>query len=281
MRHLFLTLLLVCGALTASAQYTGDSLYFLLPTDTMMLTVHSPSGSLIFEHKLAPTQTVYGLTRFYGVHEEDLYALRPALRRGYDVGDGVLVPIPKDVIRRTLPLDSLAWFVPVRYKMQAGETLFGLATRRLNWLNDAPLRALNPELDVQKMKPGQVINIGYLTIAGLPASERANLDPYTARNRGLANLFTSRSAGKNLVKENGKAAWRRKGDNFMVLHRTAPTNSIIELHDPRSRKTYYARVVGPVPEQVYPPDVMLVVSRLLMKAFNVRDKNFYVKTRHF
>ena len=281
MRYLLASLLLVSGALSATAQYTGDSLYFLLPKDTVTLSVHQPSGSMVFDHYLAPNQSVYGLTRFYGVQEEDFYALRPGLKKGYDPGDIVRVPIGREVIRRDLPADSLAWFVPVRYTMQPGETLFGLATRRLNWLNDAPLRALNPDLDVQKMKPGAVINIGYMTIAGLPARKGANLDPLAARNRGLANLYTSRSAGKNMIQENGKAAWRKKGNNFMVLHRTAPQNSIIEIHDPRSRKTVYARVVGPIPEQVYPPDVMLVVSHLIMKTFNVRDKNFYVRTSHF
>jgi len=39
--------------------------------------------------------------------------------------------------------------------------------------------------------------------------------------------------------KNGKAAWTRKGDanKWMALHRTAPLNSLIEIEDPRSRKT--------------------------------------------
>jgi hypothetical protein len=67
----------------------------------------------------------------------------------------------------------------------------------------------------------------------------------------------------------------------MALHRTAPINSLIEIEDPRSRKIIYARVVGRIPEQVNDRNVIVVVSPLLVKAFGVRDKHFYVRTRHF
>lgn len=249
----------------------------------MMLYPHTASGKLLFDHSLAPRQTIYGASKFYGVHVEDFFYLSPQLRDKYTVGDVIKVPISTNEIRREIPADSLAWFVPVRYKLQPGETLFGLATRRLGWLNDAPLRMLNPEVDVQRLKAGAVLNIGYLTVAGLPPREAGYLDPYSARNRGLAQLWEARTAGKRMKVENGKGAWTKKGDEnkFMVLHRTAPINSIVELTDPRSRKTIYARVLGRIPEQRYHPKIIVVVSPLIVKAFNVRDKEFYVKMRHF
>ena len=275
-------LLLGLGA-SLQAQYTGDSLYFLRPVDTVFVYPHTTSGALLFDHVLAPKQTIYGASRFYGTTVEDFYFLDPKLRNAYDVGDVIKVPIPTEVIRYERPADSLAWFAPVHYRMQPGETLYGLASRRLGWLNEAPLLALNPNLNAQRMRPGQELLIGYITIAGLPQREKDYLDAYAARNVGLSRLWELRTAGKNMEVANGKAAWTKKGDpnKFMALHRTAPLNSIIELTDPRSRKTLYARVVGRVPEQIYAPDVIVVVSPLLVKAFGVRDKNFYVRTRHF
>ncbi len=277
--------MLVAGVLGATAQLptTGDSLYFLYPVDTMTVEPYRGSDQLIFQHHLAPSQTVYGAAKFYGVHVEDLFYLEPMLRTGYQVGDVVRVPISPGQLRRTLPVDSLAWFVPVRYKLQAGETLFGLATRRLGWLNDAPLRTLNPDLDAQRLSPGTTLHIGYLSVAGLPPSDDSKLDPLIARNRNLSRIWGDRTAGRKMKSENGKAAWTKRGgkNSFMVLHRTAPVNSIIELTDPRSRKTIYARVVGPIPEQTYDLDVIVVVSPLIVKAFGARDSKFYVRTRHF
>lgn len=248
----------------------------------MLVYPHATSSQLLFDHVLAPVQTVYGLSKFYAAYEEDFYVLQPGLEKGYDPGDVVTVPIPTTVIRREVPADSLAWFVPVRYRMQDGETLFGLATRRLGWLNTAPLLRLNPGLEAARMKPGAIINIGYMTVAGLPPNEDGYLDPFSAKNRGLRRMWELRTAGKEMEEESGKAAWLKKGDDqFLVLHRTAPRNSIIELTDPRSRKTMYARVAGPIPEQVHDLDVMVVVSKMVAQAFGVRDKKFYIKTRHF
>ena len=274
MKFLFplLSALLVSGAL--SGQYTGDSLYYLYPTDTMMLAVDDASSNLVFDHRLAPTQTVYGAAKFYGRNVEDLFALSPGLRKGYDPGDVMRVPIPRSSIRYELPPDSLAWFVPARYALQKGETLYGLANRRLGWLNDAPLRRLNPNIDPAQLKAGVTLNIGYLPVAGFPFSGKVYADQYQARNAGLRTLWESRTAGKTVPSEDGKAAWTKKGDQnkFMALHRTAPINSIIEITDPRSRRTLYARVIGRVPEQIYHPKIMLVVSPQLVKAFGVRGQ---------
>ncbi|NJC28471.1 LysM peptidoglycan-binding domain-containing protein [Neolewinella antarctica] len=279
-----LTLILVVALATvAQAQYTGDSLYFLLPTDTMLLEVDKSSGSLLFQHQIAPRQTVYGAAKFYGLNVEDFYVIKPDLRDKYAVGDTIEVPIPASVIRWEIAADSLTWYVPVRYRLQAGETLFGLATRRLGWQSDAPLRKLNPDIDVQRLKPGTILDIGYMSVAGLPPSATTYQDAYSIRNRGLKKLWDARTAGRKMKVENGKAAWTKKGDQnkFMALHRTAPINSIIELTDPRSRRTIYARVIGRIPEQIYHPKIIVVVSPLVVKTFGVRDREFYVRTSHF
>ncbi|OAV45713.1 LysM domain-containing protein [Lewinella sp. 4G2] len=283
MKYFFTLLATVALAGALCAQYTGDSLYYLYPTDTMLLKVDGASANLVFEHHLAPKQTVYGASKFYGRNVEDFYALSPELRRGYDVGDVIKVAIAKELIRYEIPGDSLAWFVPVRYQLAKGETLYGLAVRRLGWLNPDPITRLNPEVDPSQLKTGATLVIGYLPISGLPFTGRVYADAYQAQNAPLRALWESRTAGKEMPSENGKAAWTKKGDRtkFMVLHRTAPINSVIEIEDPRSRRTLYARVMGRIPEQIYKPEVMLVVSPLLVKAFGVRDKLFYVKTRHF
>lgn len=286
MKHLIVLLaLLACGIpLSAQQQYTGDSLYFLRPIDTMTVYSDVASGHILFDHYVAPGQTLFGITKFYGLALEDTYTLNPKLRIGYEAGDLVRTPIPRQAIRAAPAPDSLAWFVPVNYRMRKGETLFGLYKRTLQLDNADRLYALNPDLDPARMSANQVLAIGYLKLDGIPEALQGEVeDPYVRRNRGLRALWKNQTKGKKLISENGKAAWTRKGDRnkWMVLHRTAPIGTLIEIEDPRSRKTIYARVVERIPEQVTDRDVILVVSPLLVKAFGVRDRHFYVRTRHF
>ncbi|THH41578.1 lytic transglycosylase [Neolewinella litorea] len=278
-----LSLVVSVACLLPSLGATGDSLYFLLPSDTVVVQADPVSGHLLFNHYLAPKQTLYGAARFYGFSLDELYRLNPALRKGYTPGTKVTVAIPRSVIRPSFSRDSVAWFVPIRYRMAPGETLYGLTRRTLGLPNDSLLRALNPGLSADKLTPGQVIKIGYLRIDGIrPESQVKVEDPYLLRNRPLHVQWDTVMADKRLRLTNGKAAWTNSGDRskWMVLHRTAPIGSLVEIEEPRSRKTIYAQVVGRIPEQVYDSRVILVVSPLLVKAFGVRDKEFYVRTRH-
>lgn len=250
----------------------------------MYLTKDPLGGNMIFNHFLAEGQSLYGTARFYGLRLDDVYTLNPALRAAYKEGDKVRIPIPPRAIRPYRPVDSLAWFTPVYYTMRKGETVYGLYKRTLQRSGDSSLMALNPLLKPEALVPNQVVAVGFLKIDGIPEEMQGEIeDPYVRLNRGLRQLWRTRTAGRKMKEENGKAAWTRKGDRnkWMVLHRTAPINSLIEIDDPRSKKTLYARVVGRIPEQIYPPDVILVVSPLLLKAFGTRDKLFYVRTRYF
>ncbi|WP_020569968.1 LysM peptidoglycan-binding domain-containing protein [Neolewinella persica] len=284
MKHFFLTLLALAFWGSIRAQATGDSLYYLRPVDTMEVYNDVASGHILFDHFIANGQTLFGISQFYGLSLEDVYQLNPKLRTKYAPGDKVKVPIPRRMIRPSPAQDSLAWFVPVHYRMRKGETFFGLYKRILQLPDPTSLNNLNPELDPSRLAPDQIIAIGYMKLDGIPKAMQGEIiDPYVRRNRGLRELWNLRTKDKKMHSANGKAAWLSKGDpgKWMALHRTAPINSLIEIEDPRSRKIIYARVVGRIPEQVNDPNVIVVVSPLLVRAFGVRDKHFYVRTRHF
>ena len=241
-------------------------------------------GHIEFEHYLAPGQTLYAASRFYGLQLEDIYTLNPRLRSKYTTGDKVKVSIPPKTIREAAAPDSLAWFVPVYYKMSRGETIFGLHRRTLKLPDDSRIMRLNPDINPAALTANTVLHVGYFKIDGIAGELQGEIqDVYVRRNRGMRELWSNKTRGKKMKEKSGKAAWTTKGDKskWMVLHRTAPIGSLVEIDDPRSRKVLYARVVGRIPGQSYPPDIILVVSPLLFKAFGVRDKYFYVRTRHF
>ncbi|PPK86362.1 LysM domain-containing protein [Neolewinella xylanilytica] len=279
----FLLLFFAACFSTPEAGATGDSLYFLLPSDTVVVRFDALSGHLLFDHQLAPRQTLYGAARFYGHSLNDIYRLNPELQLGYKPGTRVTVSIPKAALRPSFSRDSLAWYVPVRYRLSPGETLYGLSRRTLSQPNDSLIRKLNPGVNPQDLEPGRVLTIGYLRIDGIDPDSQVKIeDRYVLQNRDLRLEWDTTMSERRLKYTNGKAAWTNRGDQnkWMVLHRTAPIGSIIEIEDPRSRKTIYAEVVARIPEEVYDSRVVLVVSPRLVRAFGVRDKEFYVRTRH-
>jgi hypothetical protein len=60
-------LLLLPGHLFA----TGDSLRYLTPRDTIILSV-SANEEKIFEHKIVKGQTIFSLAKFYGLKMDEL-----------------------------------------------------------------------------------------------------------------------------------------------------------------------------------------------------------------
>ena len=280
---LFVLFCCVASLLPQRASATGDSLYFLLPSDTVVVRFDALSGHLLFDHRLAPRQTLYGAARFYGHSLDDIYRLNPELQLGYKPGARVTVTIPRTQIRSGFTPDSAAWFVPVRYRLSPGETLYGLSRRTLNQPSDSLIRRLNPGVSPQTLEPGQILTVGYLRIDGIDPNTQVEVeDRYVLQNRELRVRWDTTMKEQRLKFTNGKAAWTNRGDQskWMVLHRTAPIGSLVEVEDPRSRKTIYATVVARIPEEVYDSRVILVVSPRLVKAFGVRDKEFYVRTRH-
>lgn len=263
---------------------TGDSTRFLLPTDSIVIQEDRMANRLYFHHRLEDGQSLYGVARFYGLRLDDLYFLNPLLRGEYNTGDLVRIPIPTVAVKDYVPYDSIDYYVPIFYVMPRGQTLFGLTHRTLKLPSEEVLYANNPGLSVNSLKVGQYLFIGWLSIQGITAEMQGEVeDPYVKMNTGLRQLWQGVSQGKRLTVSAGKAAWTKDGDRrkFMALHRTAPLNSILEVMDKRTGKVLYCRVVGRIPEQVYDYNVKVVLSPLLVRAFGVHDRFFYVQVKHY
>ena len=281
MRLLSFLILLSCISKLGA---TGDSLNYLLPTDTVFLYEDRASGHLVFDHYIEKGQSLYSLARHYGLPMEDFYYLNPGLRGSYDPGAAAQVAIPIVAVRPVIPVDSIPYFSQVYWTFKPGESIYGLANRTLKLESDSIIHYNNPGLDPANMQAGQLVFLGWLPIAGIPVDLQPEvIDPYIRQNRGLAEEWESASAGRRLRTNSGKAAWISEGDanRFLALHRTAPIGSLIEVMDKRTGKVLYCRVLGRIPEQVYDQNVQVVLSPLLVRAFGVRDRFFYVQVKHY
>lgn len=257
---------------------------FLDPLDSVVVRHDFMSGNLVFDAAVPDGASLYALGKFYGLRLDDVYLLNPRYRLGYAPGDQVTIPLPRPALRPFIPYDSINFYAPVYYEFKRGETLYGLVHRALKLEDDQQLYLNNPGLTAQNVRVGQLLFVGWLSTAGITAEMQGELeDPYVKRNTALRQQWNRVSKGKRLKTQKGKAAWTSQGDRskFMVLHRTAPIDGLLEIMDKRTGKTLYCRVVGRIPDQVYDRNVQVVVSPLLVKAFGVRDRFFYVQVKHY
>ncbi len=283
MRKLFLTLTSAIFFLQLSA--TGDSLNYLTAKDTVFLKVDY-SGNKILEHRLAKGQTLYSLSRFYGLKIEALYAFNTGLsvEGNFTEGQQVNVPIPDSAIVKSwqlaLPKDK---FAPVYYSVKQGDTFYSIAKHMFQ----IPMDTLKIRNGLQNtdLSNGQLILVGWLSLEGIPKSlQLSNTSPVSLTMLQLQSRFEAAKMRKKPSFQNGAAYWQRDkdaGNDYYALHRTAPSGSIIQVANPITKKIVYAKVIGAISDRIYDKDIVVVLSPSIAKLLDARDSRFFVELWHF
>jgi LysM repeat protein len=281
MRLLIASLLLLCGWTTAHAQ--TDTVTYLRPTDTLFTYIH-PMGEIMFTHHIRPQQTLFSLAKFYGLTIQELYAYNPEVSATYRVGTPVRIPLPhKAIIFQEPPAAMLPGLVPIYYIVPRGETLYNLS-KRVFQVPQELLIARNPFLSMG-LKPGQLLHIGWMATQAIPSEwHEIRGGPYVRMNHRHKLTYFNRSQGKRIEEQSGAATWPRElgsDGGFSCLHRTAPINSFVEVHNPLTRQTMYLKVMDRLPDEVYGRNTLVVVSPLAAKALGALDDRFYVRLKHY
>lgn len=271
-------------ALCISLFATGDSLSYLTPKDTIFLNLDD-FGNGIFGHQLTKGQTIYSLAKFYGLNLDALYNFNPELPADGTVSPNqtVNVPIPDSAI-----VDwKLAWprknFVPVFYAVKHGDTFYSVSKTYFGIAPDT--LKLRNRLNNTALHSGQLIQIGWLSTAGIPDSlQAANRNPLSLRMQSLQQAFNGAKTAKKTMFQNGAAYWQREkkgADDYFALHRNAPIGSIIQITNPLKKKTVFAKVIAPIPDQAYGDDIIVVLSPSVAKLLGAKDPKFYVELKYF
>lgn len=279
----FYTLVFTCLLSLSALNAQQDSVPYLIPYDTLYTFQH-PMGEVMFTHTVRAKQTLFSLAKFYGLTLQELYAYNPHVSVKYDPGDQLSIPIPlRAIIRQIPPPSLLPELALVYYRVRRGDTVFGICKRIFN-IPQEWLMLQNPEL-ANGLKPGQLLRIGWISTTGIPQEWREiRGGPYAKVNHPLKMEYFRRSADRRIVEERGAATWPKESTDdtgFFCLHRTAPLNSLVEVHHPLTRQTMYLKVSGRLPERVYDRNTLVVVSPLAAKALGVRDDRFYVRLKHY
>ncbi len=265
---------------------TGDSTSYLLAQDTVLLDINF-RGQKIFKHKLAKGQTIYSLSKFYGLTLEKFYDYNPNARKETPrIGNSYIVPIPnKAIVRKLKANQNKKEYAPICYVVKSGDTMYGVANR--SFRVDVETLMKNNGLETPNLKPGQLIHVGWISLKGIqkewqyPGGMPGDMLSENKRNK---SDFLSRNYNKKTKEQRGKAQWDSKdnfgGDGLYCLHNSAPNGSVIRMENTFTGNVVYAKVVGRIPMN-YEKWVVAVVSKDVAKALRAIDAQFFIVAEYY
>lgn len=263
-------------------EFTGDSLHYLTPQDTIFLS-SGLYGQKVFVHEMEPNQTLYSLSRFYGLTLDELYFYNPANEGGrYGVGSKIKIPIPNRSIIRYQPKDYAdTSYVPLYYVVRKGETMYHVAQRLFKLPIDTLMdrnNLISPTLSV-----GHKLIIGWMSIKGVPDNYRQfRGHPLWQKSNAYRRKYSADKRRKKEYRRKGPAVYiegTKSTSDLLVMHKYAPIGSIVQVTNPMKKRIIYAKVVAKTPA-TYDANIEIVVSPRVGKMLGARDRKFYVKTRY-
>jgi len=261
---------------------TGDSLNYLTPQDTIFLST-GLYGQKVFVHEMEPNQTLYSLSKFYGLTLDELYYYNPENEGGkYGIGSKIKVPVPNRSIIRFKPKNyDGSSYVPLYYVVKKGETMYHVAQRIFKMPIDTLMdrnKMIGYELSI-----GQKLRIGWMSIEGIPDGHRQfKGHPMWQKSYAYKMKYALQKRHKKEYNRKGPAVYiegTKSTSDLFVMHKHAPIGSIIQVNNPMKRRTVYAKVIARTPAS-YDSNVEIVVSPRVGKMLGARDRKFYVKTKY-
>ncbi len=265
---------------------TGNDKEYLTPQDTVLLEINY-RGQKIFKHELAKGQTLYSLSKFYGLTLQKFYEYNPkAEKETPRIGNAYIVPIPnKSIIRKLKPGMDREKLARVCYVVKKGDTMYGVAKR--NFRLDVDLLMKNNGMKEPKLIPGQKIHVGWMRTDAIdkdwqyPGGAPGDLLNESKRNKAD---FLSRNYHRKTIEQRGKVQWDSRdnfsGEGLYCLHNQAAPGTIIRMENSFTGNVAYVKVVGRIPMN-YEKWVVAVVSKDVAKALRAIDEQFFVVAEYY
>lgn len=261
---------------------TGNRDQYLTFKDS--LEVFRDADRLFIRHVIAPGQTLYSLSRFYGLELDELLYYNPRFKeRMPAIMDSLDIPIPRKAILPYRYPDYARWKgAPLFYTAQKGETLFQISRRTFGIPVDSLLR-YNPGQG-ENLRPGDVLFIGWLSTKGIPDSIRQftghplwgrshRMRSQYMQQRKLSTEHQQQGYGTRILSESGD-------EELVVLHNEAPLNSVVAMKNPLNNRIVFARVIGQIPPGTYPPGTVVVTSQTIARMLAVKDDRYFIRIKY-
>jgi len=228
-------------------------------------------------HKVAPKETMFAISKLYGVTMDDLKKWNNLTDNALNVGQELIVKKPAaPEVTKVEPKYKVPDEKTLRgvHTVTASETLFSISkmygatvTQLKDWNN----------LTTSELKPGQVIFV-------LPpmSTRETSVSTEATQVKPVTEIRISESViGSDEIHEKGMAALLDGTDGnrkYLAQHKSAKTGSIIKVRNEANKQEVFVRVIG----QLNTTDETLVkISRSAYDRLGSVDQRFAVEVIRF
>lgn len=278
-KHIFTLFIWIVFIFSAHAMPV-DTLRWLSPGDTVILEVND-YGEKIYTHVFEEGQTLWSIARYYGLKPEELKRFNSIFEgQIFNPGDKIRVPIPNKAIIRfeNIYLDKTE-HAQVYYVVKKGDTKFGIAQRQYKMPVDTLERRNN--CAGVPLQPGQLLHTGWISVHGVPDSLQ-NHNAYISYDKDSRIVQEFERKNRSYKQRGPAIVLQTKGGNNMAiaLHNTAKVGSKIEIYNPMTNRTIYAKVTGKIPRGAHDPDVVVLLSAAAARQLGAKDARFFVALKY-
>jgi LysM repeat protein len=114
------------------------------------------NGKEYYVHTIDKGQTVYGISKIYGISDKEILEANPQATSGIRAGDTLLIPVKKEASENKPKVTQQGDANYIRHKVEKGETLYGLSVKYGVSVDD--ILKCNEGLDLG-LKEGVIIRI--------------------------------------------------------------------------------------------------------------------------
>ena len=256
----------------------------LLPGEKVTEVIMMPPPP-ITDHEVKSPETIFTIAKKYNTTVDYLRQLNDLNSNTLKVGQTIKVPKTENK-EKTDNLKANTNSTPIapatkidpsfEHVVANGETIYSIAQRYQ--LTTYQIKTFN-NLTSNELTVGQK-----LIIKGeKPAAVANNDEEETGGNsETLKNPNLKRPAavyGLNKIEEKGIGVWISDPDldqtKMLILHRTAPVGTIIQITNPMTNRSTFAKVVGKFTENEATKDAIIVMTKAVADAVGALDKRFF------
>jgi hypothetical protein len=251
-------------------------------SDSVMLKI-DPDFGLYVDHQVKKYESIYRLVNFFQ-SDMDLTLRLNNLQAGRPLPIGKNIRMPLDsqyIITNFFGRSIFKKYNKAYVTVAQGQTLYKIAKTL-----DTKVSTLEGRNDVQanQIEKGQTLRVGWFPRSGL-------YDPITTdemkadglEREGIEQQFEKGKSEGTLNEERGIAFWNKSAadeSGFFALHRSAKVGSYLEIENPMFGTKVYVKVIGKIPDNSYPEEIMTIISHEAAEELRAKDARFFAKIRY-
>lgn len=259
-------------------------------------TTSAPADKNAKTHTIEKKETLYSISKEYGVTVEELTKANPGIENGLKEGQTIRIPASG----KTAPVEKEVPRNGKIHQVEAKETLFGIS-RKYNVSVDE-IKKANPQL-IDGLKEGMEIVIPEKSSKTTATATHANTNHTSTATTTTTQKEKEKEREKEKEKEDDndpvvapvqiqtppKGEFKKITENgiaellesktdapkFQALHKTAPVGTIIQVVNESNGQKIFVRVIGKLTD-VSDSKTIVKISQKAMDRLEVKDKKVAV-----